>query len=65
MKLGYLEWFNDQDATKEGDKQGCEPLVGEVVAEHDAVGHQEEDGGEDGGQAENPAHDDAIPEQKW
>ena len=52
---------NDENSSEEGDEKGGEPLVGLVVAEHDAVRPQEKDGHKDDRDAKGPADEDAKP----
>ena len=58
---GHLQRFNDENSSEEGDEKGGEPLVGLVVAEHDAVRPQEKDGHKDDRDAKGPADEDAKP----
>ena len=60
----YLERFNDKNSGEEGDEEWGEPLVGLVVAEHDAEGQEKEDRDQDGQEAKGPANKNAKPKDE-
>ena len=57
----HLDWFNDENSGEERDEEGGEPLVGLVVAEHDAVRPEEKDGNANRRNAQGPSDKDAKP----